>query len=829
MRRLVLALLLASSPLGAQERYAPMHRLTWEEYAGTLQHWRSTHPQFVTLESRGLSGQTMPVYLLKVTDSTVPDEDKQVCLITTLHCGPERSGATGALAFAEWLLGDDPLAVETRKKQIVLIMPIVNPLAFFHTDRFRNEHGVDPYAGLGPVGKIWDVKSLSLLTPERAPELVAVLSVIDEYRPEVHADLHGTGMQEYGPGQLGSRRMYQGQIMTEVTGGAYSNYALRPWDWRVTEAMIEAGKEAGFPSDRFEADAQRTFWGPELAPLGKKLWHGAPLFYSAHYGYVKYHTMLITQEVAWEASVVARMKGLMKIGNGPWLDERAPGYPVNRIKHFVGHFVTGYGTTASERRESRVELWNRQSDFALGFLYPQTDGRDSIVLATTAAAKKVVAVEELASLRANLRSEFGDKAAAIEAFLDDGPELKLAMEQAPPQLLAATDTATDPIANGLGLRLRLPYHAPRNLVVHLNGELLAESPTDGYESWPADGFTQIQVHVPPAKAAATGLYVLTVAYEPGEARTTGWMPPAEVQRRFATDKAMATPATFTDVPYGDHFRQTLDVWLAKSDEPTPLVFYLHGGGWAAQDKTDIHQHLDVQGLLDAGLSVVSANYRFLADANAAKVSPPLQWPLQDAARALQFVRSKAVEWNLDKTRIAASGVSAGGCSALWLAMHDDMADPASGDPVARESTRVLFTATKAPQPSLDPAELVEWIPNYEYGGHAFGHPGRTRPEAFAPFLTNREKHRDDLRRWSPMAHASDDDPPAFLLFAKADKPPVKGEPQTDPTHSAVLGLMLQDTLAPLGVTCEVRHLLDGKAPLSLQELLIETLKSPTQP
>ncbi|HRQ88571.1 MAG TPA: hypothetical protein PLA50_07225, partial [Bacteroidia bacterium] len=284
--------------------------------------------------------------------------------------------------------------------------------------------------------------------------------------------------------------------------------------------------------------------------------------------------MLITQEVAWEASVVARMQGLMRIGNGPWLDERAPGYPVNRIKHFVGHFVTGYGTTASERRESRVELWNRQSDFALGFLYPQTDGRDSIVLATTAAAKKVVAVEELASLRANLRSEFGDKAAAIEAFLDDGPEIKLAMEQAPPQLLAATDTTTDPIAHGLGLRLRLPYHAPRNLVVHLNGEPLAESPTDGYESWPADGFTQIQVHVPPAKSAATGLYVLTVAYEPGEARTTGWMPPAAVQRRFATDKAVATPATFTDVPYGDHFRQTLDVWLAESDEPKPLVFYL---------------------------------------------------------------------------------------------------------------------------------------------------------------------------------------------------------------------------------------------------------------
>ena len=93
-----------------------------------------------------------------------------------------------------------------------------------------------------------------------------------------------------------------------------------------------------------------------------------------------------------------------------------------------------------------------------------------------------------------------------------------------------------------------------------------------------------------------------------------------------------TPATFSDVPYGAHFRQTMDVWLAKSAKPTPAVFYIHGGGWAAQDKTDIHQHLDVPAFLAAGISVASINYRFLMDANAAKITPPLQWPLQDAAQ-----------------------------------------------------------------------------------------------------------------------------------------------------------------------------------------------------
>lgn len=819
------SLCLAASAAEKPSPYAPQHRLTMAEYEGTLRHWKKQHPQWVTLESRGTSGQNLPVYLLKITDASVPDTDKQACLITTLHCGPERSGTTGALAFAEWMLGDDPLAAETRKRQIILVMPIVNPLSMFHTDRFRNEHGVDPYSGSGPKGKIWDVKTLSVLQPEQAPELMSFLSVVDEYQPEVHADFHGTGLQEYALDQMGTRQTYHGQIMSEVTGGAYSNYALRPWDWRVTEAMIESGNAAGFPSDRFEADAQRTFWGTELAPLGKKLWHGLPLFYSAHYGYAKYHTLIITQEVAWEQSVVERMKGLLRIGNQVWNDERQPSYPVNRMKHFVGHFVTAYGDDATERRKSRVELWSKQQNLALGFMYPQTDGRESLVCATSAAAKKAVAVHGLDDLHANLRKHLGEGARSIEKFIDAGPVIKLAMETPNPQLLAAKEADDVTIENGVSFRLRLPYQKPTQLEVHLNGQALGISSKDGYESWFADGYTQVQVNVPPAKAKKTELYFITCSYAPDAKRSTGWMPPAAVQQQQATAKADATPATYTDLPYGKHFRQTMDVWLAQSDQPTPLVFYIHGGGWAAQDKTDIHQHLDVQAFLDAGISVASVNYRLLQDANAAKVTPPLQWPLDDARRALQLLRSKASDWNIDQTRIAASGVSAGGCASLWLAMHDDMANPQSADPIARESTRLFCAAVKAPQSSLDPKQLLEWIPNSEYGGRAFGFPGDTRPESFAAFLAARDSILADIQRYSPIEHASKDDPMIFMEFPRQDKAPLAGEKQTDPTHSAVSGLMLQKKLQALGVKSELRYLNDGKTGhTDMQEFLIQQLK-----
>src|SRR5437764_13472127 len=99
------------------------------------------------------------------------------------------------------------------------------------------------------------------------------------------------------------------------------------------------------------------------------------------------------------------------------------------------------------------------------------------------------------------------------------------------------------------------------------------------------------------------------------------------------------------------------------------------------------------------------------EATEKKVEPPVKWPLGDAARALQFVRSKAKEWNLDKTKIGATGGSAGGCTSLWLAFHDDMADKESKDPIARESTRLHCAAVNGAQVSRAPKQARQGMPN----------------------------------------------------------------------------------------------------------------------
>jgi acetyl esterase/lipase len=300
------------------------------------------------------------------------------------------------------------------------------------------------------------------------------------------------------------------------------------------------------------------------------------------------------------------------------------------------------------------------------------------------------------------------------------------------------------------------------------------------------------------------------------------------------------PPTLANVHYGPDARQVLDFWKAPSSKPTPAAFYIHGGAWLGSDKSAVE--FNINRYLAAGISVVSTNYRYikqtiLTDKSVpvpvitpqmvATQDPPVIIPLHDAARALQFVRSKASEWNIDKARIGLSGGSAGGCTCLWLAFHKDLADPASADPVARESTRPWCAALAEPQTTLDPQQMKEWTPNNIYGGHAFGFAWdpNNRHAEFAQFIAHRQLVLPWIEQYSPYSLLTANAPPVYLYYPH--DAPAYGQNRVDPNHTANFGAILMQKANKLGLDFEFVYLgAPNVIHKTIDDYLIDKLKSP---
>lgn len=162
-----------------------------------------------------------------------------------------------------------------------------------------------------------------------------------------------------------------------------------------------------------------------------------------------------------------------------------------------------------------------------------------------------------------------------------------------------------------------------------------------------------------------------------------------------------------DISYGPYDKNKFDIFMPASSTPTPLVIYIHGGGFLGGDKDAPYSVMwngswdfpgEIKTLLSHKIAFATINYRLLAfegDQEGVLKS------LNDSKRALQYIRHISQTLNIDKNNIVLCGSSAGGGTSEWLAFSDDMADPTNPDKVLRESTRVKGIAVKATQASYD--------------------------------------------------------------------------------------------------------------------------------
>ena len=156
-----------------------------------------------------------------------------------------------------------------------------------------------------------------------------------------------------------------------------------------------------------------------------------------------------------------------------------------------------------------------------------------------------------------------------------------------------------------------------------------------------------------------------------------------------------------DVTYDRHEQTAFDILLPDEAEPTPLLIFIHGGGFRGGDKSSIYSSSDIAVVLGAGVGFATVNYRLLEEVDTDGVLKPLE----NSRRALQFIRYHHETLNIDTEQVFLCGGSAGAGTALWLGSHDDMADPDADDWTARESTRVKASGILETQATYD---IFDW-------------------------------------------------------------------------------------------------------------------------
>jgi acetyl esterase/lipase len=218
--------------------------------------------------------------------------------------------------------------------------------------------------------------------------------------------------------------------------------------------------------------------------------------------------------------------------------------------------------------------------------------------------------------------------------------------------------------------------------------------------------------------------------------------------------------------------------------------------------------------LENGISYAAIRYRLTPE-------NPLPAPVYDAVRAIQFIKSRAQEWNIDPARIGLTGGSAGAATSMWILAHDDLADPNSPDPVSRQSSRVAAAAVSVGQTSIDPKVIEPWLgPNvleHRMINMAVGE------ETIEGALANYEQYRALYEEFSAINHLTADDPPLLMTYGNDMTLPSKDAGHG--IHHGVYGVKMKEKADEVGH--ETHLLIDGESNSeryeSAEDFLLEVL------
>jgi acetyl esterase/lipase len=118
-----------------------------------------------------------------------------------------------------------------------------------------------------------------------------------------------------------------------------------------------------------------------------------------------------------------------------------------------------------------------------------------------------------------------------------------------------------------------------------------------------------------------------------------------------------------DIPYVDSAdaRQKLDIYAPAEAKNLPVVFWIHGGGWQAGDRTSVQ--IKPHAFVNKGFVFVSTGYRLLPNVEMIDI-------FHDVAKSLAWVHKHIAEHGGDPNRILVMGHSAGAQLAALISIDD---------------------------------------------------------------------------------------------------------------------------------------------------------------
>jgi acetyl esterase/lipase len=199
-------------------------------------------------------------------------------------------------------------------------------------------------------------------------------------------------------------------------------------------------------------------------------------------------------------------------------------------------------------------------------------------------------------------------------------------------------------------------------------------------------------------------------------------------------------------------KHTLDVYLPRqSSSELPLVVWIHGGAWNHNDKyADMgYMTQTVRSFIDNGYAFASIDYRH----STTKIFPA---QIQDCSQALNFLHTNAEKYNIDRSRIALIGFSAGGhlASLLGLSLNNEVKDfyPDGKKPAYKLKAIIDF---------YGPADLLMMSAKQD---------PEDQKDPIYQLLGNASVKRPDLaRKASPVTYVDKDDPPFFIVNGEKDE------------------------------------------------------------